>query len=107
MTTAIITPLHFGGNFEKARQSLLDQGYIPQMLGKSRFNRRVHRISHLIMTLFHLLGETWKELNEHSIYVLDSFPITTCDNIRIYQPKRYRGETGEVNKPLKNAIFMV
>ena len=33
MTTAIIAALHFGGNFEKARQPLLDQGYIPQMLG--------------------------------------------------------------------------
>jgi hypothetical protein len=72
MTTAIIAALHFGGNFERARQSLQDQGYIPQMLGKSRFNRRVHRISHLMMTLFNLLGETWKELNEHSIYVWDS-----------------------------------
>jgi hypothetical protein len=105
MTTAIIAVLHFGGNFEKARQSLLDQGYIPQMLGKSRFNRRVHRISHLIMTLFHLLGETWKELNEHSIYVLDSYPIATCDNIRIYRSKRYRGEAWRGKQASKKRYF--
>lgn len=50
------------------------------MLGKSRFNHRLHRIAHLFLTLLRLLGETWKELNEQSISILDSFPIAACDN---------------------------
>jgi hypothetical protein len=83
MTTAIIAALYFGGNFEKARELLAEQGYIPQMLSKSRFNRRLHRIADLFLTLLRLLGETWKELNDQSIYILDSFPIATCDNYRI------------------------
>jgi hypothetical protein len=37
MTTAILAALRFGGNFEQARHLLLTEGYIPHMLGKSRF----------------------------------------------------------------------
>jgi hypothetical protein len=40
MTTAIIAALYFVGNFEKAREMLAEQGHIPHMLSKSRFNRR-------------------------------------------------------------------
>ena len=47
MTTAILAALRFGGNFETARSMLQTEGYIPKMLGKSRFNRRLHRIGGL------------------------------------------------------------
>ncbi len=59
MTTAIVAALRFRGNFELSRHFLQEEGYIPRMLGKSRFNRRLHRIQDLFLTLFHLLGETW------------------------------------------------
>ena len=91
MTTAIVATLHFGGNMEKARTHMSEYGYIRQMLGKSRFNRRYHRIAELFLTLFSLLGETWKELNEHSVYVMDSFPVAVCDNYRIRRCHLYRG----------------
>lgn len=96
MTTAIVAALHFGGNHEKARQFMQEMGYIPKMLSKSRFNRRWHRLAGLFWALFHLLGENWKDLNEHSIYIIDSFPIAVCDNYRIsrchiYHNEAYRG----------------
>jgi len=78
MTTAIIAMLYFRGNYEVARRFLHDHGYIPHALSKSRFNRRLHRIAELFLTLFGMLGETWKALNESSIYVIDSFPIAAC-----------------------------
>jgi hypothetical protein len=105
MTTAIVAVLHFGGNFEKARALLQEQGYIPHMLSKSRFNRRLHRIAHLFLTLLRLLGETWKELNTHSIYILDSFPVACCDNIRIYRSKRYQGEVWRGYQASKKRYF--
>jgi len=80
MTTAIVAMLHLGGNLETARRLLWEQGYIPRMLSRSRFNRRWHRLADLFLTLFNLLGETWKELNELSLYVIDSFPLPVCDN---------------------------
>ncbi len=72
MTTAIIAMLYFKGNFSLASCYLYEQNYIPKMLGKSRFNRRLHRIADLFLTLFLRLGETWKKLNECSVYVINS-----------------------------------
>jgi len=52
MTTAIAAMLYFKGNFCLASCYLVDYHYIPKMLGKSRFNRRLHRIATLFLTLF-------------------------------------------------------
>jgi len=92
MTTAIVAALYHGGNFELARKWLQVEGYIPDMLSKSRFNRRLHRIQDLFLALFRLLGETWKDLNSKSIYVIDSYPVPSCDNYRICRSRRYQGE---------------
>jgi hypothetical protein len=62
------------------------------MLSRSRFNRRLHRIADLFLTLFLRLGEAWKKLNEKSVYVIDSYPIAVCDNYRIKRSNIYRGE---------------
>src|SRR5687767_856134 len=82
ITTSIVAALYFGGNLESARVFLLEHGYIPKMLEKSRFNRRMHKISDLFLVIFNLLGEVFKQLNSESIYVIDSFPIPACDNYR-------------------------
>lgn len=92
MTTAIIAMLYFKGNFCLASQYLYEQRYIPNMLSRSRFNRRVHRMADLFLTLFLRLGETWKKLNEKSVYVIDSYPMAVCDNYRIKRSKIYQGE---------------
>jgi hypothetical protein len=44
MTPAIVAALYFGGNLERARRLLASPTYIPRMLSKSRFNRRLHAI---------------------------------------------------------------
>ncbi len=92
MTTALAAVLYFKGNFLMASRFMYDMGYIPNMLSKSRFNRRLHGISEFFLTLFLRLGKTWQKLNERSTYVLDSFPIPVCDNYRISRSKIYQGE---------------
>jgi hypothetical protein len=92
MTTAIVAMLYFKGNFRLTSQYLYEYHYIPNMLSRSRFNRRVHRIADLFLTLFLRLGETWKKLNEKSVYVIDSYPIVVCDNYRIPRSRIYHGE---------------
>jgi hypothetical protein len=92
MTTAIIAALYFGGNYSHARSMLASHGYVPRMLSKSRFSRRLHRIKAFFLTLFSALGDYWKELNEGSIYSVDTFPIPVCDNYRIRRSKLYQGE---------------
>lgn len=96
MTTAIVAAVFYRGNFESARKYLQENKFIPVRLSKSRFNRRLHRVRDVFLTLFAVLGETWKELNTESIYSIDSFPIAACDNYRIrrcklYQDEAYRG----------------
>lgn len=96
MTTVLIAALCFRGNHESARAMLKQYGYIPHMLSKSRFSRRLHRIREIFRVLFNLLSQIWKTLNTDSVYVIDSFPIAVCDNIRIpraniYSKEEFRG----------------
>ena len=54
MTTACVASLFFRGNHESARAMLQQHGYIPHMLSKSRFSRRLHRIKETFIMLFNL-----------------------------------------------------
>ena len=92
MTTSIVAALFFSGNMEKARVFMQEHGYIPNMLEKSRFNRRQLKIAELFLVVFDLLGEVWKQLNEQSVYIMDSFPVSACDNYHIQRCQLYQGE---------------
>lgn len=92
MTVALVAALFFGGNYALACVFLREQGYMRRMLSASRFNRRLHRVKDLFLTLFAVLGDHWKTINTSSVYIIDSFPIATCDNIRIKRSRRYQGE---------------
>jgi hypothetical protein len=92
MTTAFIASLFFRGNQESARTMLKQHGYIPHMVSKSRFSRRLHRIKEIFIVFFNLFAQTWKTLNTEAIYVIDSIPIAVCDNIRIRRSKIYSHE---------------
>ena len=105
MTTAFIASLFFRGHHESARAMLKQQGYIPHMLSKSQFNRRLHRIKELFIILFNLLGKTWKTLNTDAIYVIDSLPIAVCDNIRIRRSKIYSDENFRGYQASKKRYF--
>lgn len=105
MTMALVAARYFDGNFVDAGELLSEQGYIPVVLGKSRFNRRLHRIKHLFLSLFGLLGEHFKEFNEESVYLIDSFPIAACDNYRIRTAKRYQGKLYHGKQASKKRYF--
>jgi hypothetical protein len=97
MTVALVATRYYGGNLEQSRQFLAEQGYIPNMLGKSRYNRRLRAIPENVwQALLDLLATIFKFTNEGQEYCLDSFPVPVCDNIRIrrcrlYQEEDYRG----------------
>jgi Transposase DDE domain len=83
VTAALIAARFFNGNQFLACQYLLEHGLMPQMLCKSRFSRRWHRLFLTLLDLFDYLGAIIKSLNSSSEYMLDSFPVAICDNIRI------------------------
>jgi hypothetical protein len=105
MTTALVAALFFRGHHECARAMLKQHGYIPHMLSKGRFSRRLHHIQDTFVCLFNLLGQTWKNLNIDSTYVIDSLPIAVCDNIRIRRSKIYRDEKYRGYKASKKRYF--
>lgn len=105
MTTALVAALFFRGNQECARAMLKEQGYIPRMLSKSRYSRRLHRLQEVFVSLFNLLGQIWKTLNTDSTYVIDSIPIAVCDNIRIRRSKIYGDEKYRGYKASKKRYF--
>lgn len=92
MTIAVVAALFFGGNYALTCCFLQEQGYMRRMLSPSRFNRRLHRVKDLFLTMFAFLGEHWKDLNSESVYIIDSFPIARCDTSRISRSRRYQGE---------------
>jgi hypothetical protein len=51
MTTAFVASLFFRGNHESARTMLKQHGYIPHMVSKSRFSRRLHRIKEIFIII--------------------------------------------------------
>jgi hypothetical protein len=91
LTTALVAVKFFGGNYDKSRSFLSEHNYIPHMLSKSRFIRRLHQIKREILQgLFSLMAATFKASNQEQQYVIDSFPIPVCSNIRMHRCKIYR-----------------
>lgn len=93
MTVALVGAYFFGGNQEASRRFLCEHGYIPAMLSKSRFNRRLHALPEALwQALFHLLAQVHRQGEPAREYLIDSFPMPACDNIRIRRCRLYQGE---------------
>lgn len=92
ITTALVAALYFGGHLDNARGFMKMTGLVPAMLDKSRFSRRLHALRELMCTLFFQLGQHLKDLAGASEYVVDSFPVAVCDNIRIARCKLLKAE---------------
>jgi hypothetical protein len=97
MTVPLVAAAFFGGNVERSRRFLREYGYVPAMISKSRFNRRIHAIEpELWRALFSALAGVFKRRNAQGTYAVDSLPVAACDNIRIrrcrlYPPQEHAG----------------
>lgn len=92
ITTAVVSALYFGGHLDNARGFMKMTKLVPQMLDKSRFNRRLHLVGDLVFSMFWQLGHDLKSMAGASEYVIDSFPVAVCDNIRISRCKLLKGK---------------
>ncbi|MFL9829340.1 hypothetical protein ABS764_00615 [Flavobacterium sp. ST-87] len=72
---AIVSSTSFYGNHSSAIQFMKQYGYIPNMLDKSRFNRRLHKIGNLLYELFEIVSSYFKDFCCEMQYIIDSFPI--------------------------------
>jgi hypothetical protein len=82
ITTALVGARYFAGNMVVAC-NYMQVHQRSKMPDKSNFNRQLHRLQATIAALFFALGACLKELNTRSEYIIDSFPVAVCRNIRI------------------------
>ena len=99
--TAIVSSTSFYGNHSSAIKFMKQYGFIPNMLDKSRFNRRLHKIGKLLYELFEIVSSYYKDLCCELQYIIDSFPVAVCNNMRIANCKilkdqKWRGYTASM-----------
>ena len=105
ITVALIAAKYFHGNIDHAISFVKSTNLLPGMLSKSRFNRRIHSIFELIVDLFLNTADIIKRLNISSEYIIDSFPVATCENIRICRSKLIKGKQYRGYKPSMRKYF--
>ena len=96
ITTAFVAARYYGGSHELSREFLSEHGYITRMLSKSRFNRRLHKIPVYVWLVLWIFWPDCHLNNPLKTYLIDSFPVPVCHNIRIkrcniYNHESYRG----------------
>lgn len=91
LTTAIMAALYFHGNFVSASSYMADHHGV-KIIDKSGFNRRLHSLEKHLLLLLAILGKVFKELNTKNVYMIDSFPVSVCHNIRISRSRLLQGE---------------
>lgn len=92
MTTAIVSALYLKGNHSNAINYMRSHGMIPGMIGKSGFCKRLHKVGGLLLWMFLHIGRFFKYVNAELEYIIDSFPLRVCHNIRISRSKLLKGE---------------
>lgn len=104
MLTLILAARYFQGNLTSASMYLRQHhGFCP--LDKSNLSRHLHRLQHLIEMLFYAFGRSLQELNVESRYIIDSFPVAVCRNIRIKRCKLLKGEAYRGYNASKKEFF--
>ena len=91
LTTVLLAARYFQGNYVAARLYMQNhQG--TKVVNKSNFNRRLHRLDVVLSSIFFALGDTIKQLSSSSKYLIDSFPVAICKNIRIPRSRLLKEE---------------
>lgn len=82
LTTALVAARYFGGNLALGRR-YMEQHWGMKPLDKSGFTRQLHRLADTLWGLFATFGQALKALHTAARYVIDSFPVAVCHNVRI------------------------
>ncbi|MDX2304929.1 MAG: IS982 family transposase [Microscillaceae bacterium] len=104
LTTVLVGAWYFGGNWTVALD-YMRKHHCKEMLSKSRFCRRVHACHELGLWCFGLLAWVFKTLNVRQRYILDTFPVAVCHNIRIGRCKLLQGEDFRGKNASKRVYF--
>jgi len=90
----LIATRFFYGNLERSRMYIKSQKYVLHCLSRSRLNRRLHQLSERLWDdLLYYIYEQRKKQGLTAQFIIDSFPVCACKNIRIYTSKLLKGES--------------
>jgi len=92
MTVAAVACEFFTGNYQKSLDFLVSHRYL-KPFSKSRFNRRLHQIPETLWQfVLYVLSQLTKQTKT---FLVDTFPVPVCRNIRIQRCKIYRDDDRE------------
>lgn len=92
MTIAAVAAEFFTGNQQAALNFLSSHHYI-KPFSRSRFNRRLHQLPEALWQFaLSVLAHLHQQANPEGAYIVDTFPVPVCRNIRIKRGKIYRDE---------------
>lgn len=89
LTTAIVSALYFRGNQTMALWYIKSHIF-KHTINKSGFTKRLHKLKELLLFVFFSIGRLFKYLCCQMEYVIDSFPVKVCHNIRVRRSKLLR-----------------
>ncbi|OEJ98512.1 hypothetical protein A8C32_04680 [Flavivirga aquatica] len=92
LSTALVSAMLFNGNQNKAL-SYMKSHMCKTMINKSGFTKRLHRLKELLLSIFFSIGRVFKYIHCEMEYIIDSFPVRVCHNIRISRSKLIKGES--------------
>jgi hypothetical protein len=93
MLVYIVATRFFYGNIERAHKTLKDGHYINKGLSKGRLNAMLHAVDpQMWHALIRFAYEQRQLIGLSKEFIVDSFPISVCRNIRISRCRIYEGE---------------
>ncbi len=93
MLVYIVATRFFYGNIERAYTTLKDGKYILRPIVKGQLNERLHAVDPKIWhELIKFAYEKAQLLHLSRDFIIDSFPVSVCRNIRISRCRIYEGE---------------
>ncbi len=91
ITIALISALCFRGN-QTMVLTYMGSHIFDTVIHKSGFTKRLHKLKEVLMFILLCVGRIFKYLCCEMEYIIDSFPVKACHNIRISRCKLFKGK---------------
>ncbi len=88
VTVAVVAAKYFQNHHERALCMLQQTHYLPR-LSVSRFNRRLHALQEVLMSVVSWLGEL---LTTGDVFVIDTMPVPVCKCVRAERCRKVQGD---------------
>jgi hypothetical protein len=91
ITTALVSALCFRGN-QTMSLDYVSSHIFDGVLKKSGFTKRLHKLKETLMFILMRIGRVFKYMCCEMEYIIDSFPVKACHNIRVGRCRLFRDE---------------